>query len=86
MTTATPITWADPTTANASLSPLFDAAGGVNNVLVKLTVGRPDSAGVCGFKYQMARYTVDGAAADVWLTAEKGPRRLYGVLGYVLAE
>lgn len=86
MATATPITWAAPSTANASLSPLFDAAGKVDNVLVKLTPGRADSAGVCGFKYQMASYTVDGAGADVWLTSEHGPRRLYGVVGWALAE
>jgi hypothetical protein len=93
---ATPVTWNAPSTANAQLSPLFDAAGGVSNVLVQLTdahvpgdTGAPHAQciGVLNLgRYVPARYAVDAQGNDVWLTTEPGPRRLYGITGWILAQ
>lgn len=92
--TATPVVWNDPTTARAQLTPLFDSAGGVSNVIVQLTDwpgsgGAPhcQATGVLNLgRYVPARYTVDGQGNDVWLTSEPGPRHLYGITGWILAQ
>ncbi|MBY8605248.1 hypothetical protein K7N18_10400 [Burkholderia arboris] len=93
--TATPVTWNDPSTAKAQLSPLFDSSGGVNNVIVQLTDwpgagGAPhcQATGVLGLgRYVPARYGVDEQGNDVWLTpVPNGPQRLYGVTGWILAQ
>lgn len=91
---ATPVTWNSPSTANAQLSPLFDSSGGVSNVLVQLTDapganGAPHGQciGVLNLgRYVPARYSVDGQGNDVWTTSEPGPRRLYGITGWILAQ
>ncbi|KWO16330.1 hypothetical protein WM27_24660 [Burkholderia ubonensis] len=97
--TATPVTWNSPSTANAQLSPLFDSAGGVSNVLVQLTETQvvngvvtsvcphQQCTGVLNLgRYVPARYSVDGQGNDVWMTSEPSPRRLYGVTGWILAQ
>ncbi|QBQ96294.1 hypothetical protein [Paraburkholderia pallida] len=91
---ATPISWNAPSTANAQLSPLFDSAGGVSNCLVQLTDapganGAPHAQciGVLNIgRYVPARYSVDSQGADCWMTPEPGPRRIFGVTGWVLAQ
>jgi hypothetical protein len=86
MTTATPIVWNAPDTANSSLTPLFNPHGYVDLVLVELDSTNTQSGGVLGVRFAQARYTVDSQGNDVWLTAESSPRRLYGVVGWALAQ
>ncbi|GJH04491.1 hypothetical protein [Paraburkholderia terrae] len=86
MTTTTPISWNAPDTANESLSPRLNSHGCVDFVLVQLDLANPQSGGVLGVKYAQARYAVDSHGNDVWLTAEPSPRRLYGVVGWTLAQ
>ncbi|MBN3763405.1 hypothetical protein [Burkholderia sp. Ac-20365] len=86
MKTASPISWNAPDTANELLSPRFNSHGCVDFVLVELDLNDPQSGGVLGVKFAQARYTVDSQGNDVWLTAEPSPRRLYGVVGWALAQ
>jgi hypothetical protein len=86
MTTATPIMWHAPDTANASLTPLLNPHGCVDFVLVELDLTNAQSGGGLGVRFAQARYTVDSQGNDVWLTAESSPRRLYGVVGWALAQ
>ncbi|WP_321839695.1 hypothetical protein [Paraburkholderia bannensis] len=81
-----PIIWNAPNTANESLSPLFNSHGFVDFVLVELDPMNGQSGAVLGVKFAQARYTIDSQGNDVWLTAEPSPRRLYGVLGWALAQ
>ncbi|MEM5341605.1 hypothetical protein [Paraburkholderia azotifigens] len=86
MMNATPIPWHSPDEANAALSPLFNSHDCVDFVLVKLDATNAQCNALPGVKFAQARYTVDSQGNDVWLTAESSPRRLYGVLGWALAQ
>lgn len=83
------IAWNAPSAANAALSPLFGTTGFVDFVLVKRDPTNPQSVNVLGAEtvYAQARYSVDSPGTDVFLTAKRTPRPLFGVLGcWALAQ
>ncbi|KIP14804.1 MULTISPECIES: hypothetical protein [Burkholderia] len=97
--TATPVTWNDPSTARAQLSPLFNSSGFVANVIVRLTETQVingvltticphlQCTGVLNLgRYVPAVYSVDEHGNDSWVTSEPGPRLLNGITGWILAE
>ncbi|NHH80710.1 hypothetical protein [Burkholderia gladioli] len=84
---ATPVTWNDPSTAQDQLDSQLPGDGSGITVILRINWQDPMNRGnsVQGLTYLQASYRgADAFGSLMWLSAEGGPRRLYGVTGWIL--